>query len=247
MRIFPAIDLLDGKCVRLQKGDYATASKVAQDPIQTVHTFAKQGATHLHMVDLNGAKDGIAQAKNRSILKSIRSAFDGFIELGGGIRTLDDIEAVLSCGVNRAILGSSATNLSFLKEAIETFGNRIAVGVDAIGGRVAISGWLDVTRLSYLDFIHTIADMGVRYVIVTDIAKDGMLQGPNFSMLQALKDLKLENLSVTASGGVSTIEDLRHLHDMGLYGAICGKAVYTGGIDLKEAVSQFEMPEEASC
>ena len=235
MIIFPAIDMLDGNCVRLVRGEYGTASRVAEDALETALKFESAGAAHLHLVDLDGAKNGEGSDKNRKAVSEIAKKTNLFTELGGGIRTLDDIKRVFDCGVDRAILGSAATDLEFLKKAVALFGDRIAVGIDAKNGKVAVSGWLKTVDLDYIDFAREVSDAGVKTVIFTDISKDGTLSGPALPMLCELK----ENIKsdITASGGIKDIGDIIKLRDCGLYGAICGKSLYAGTLDLTEALN----------
>ena len=237
MIIFPAIDLLGGKCVRLQKGEYASASEVADDPLEAAERFAAAGAEYLHAVDLDGAKNGEGRAENRRTVASIcrRGWFP--VELGGGIRSLDDIDRALSVGVSRVILGSAATDLRFLEKAVNRFGARIAVGIDAKNGLVATSGWTSETGLPYLGFAKTVVSLGVQTVIFTDIGCDGMLSGPNLEALGELQKV-IPDCNITASGGVKSIEDIRALRAQGLYGAICGKSLYAGTLDLSDAIRE---------
>lgn len=236
MIIFPAIDLLGGRCVRLKKGEYGTAEKVAEDPLATAERFAASGTEYLHMVDLDGAKDGEGREENRRAVARICK--EGFfpVELGGGIRTLDDIDRTLSLGVSRVILGSAATDLKFLEKAVNRFHDGIAVGIDAKDGMVATAGWINQTGLPYLEFAKSVVSIGINTIIFTDISRDGMLSGPNLEMLDALKRA-VPGCQITASGGVKTIDDIRALKQMGLYGAICGKSVYAGTLDLAEAIA----------
>ena len=234
MIIFPAIDLLSGNCVRLYKGEYNTASKVAEDPIITAKRFVDAGAEYIHTVDLDGAKNGEGVEKNRRAVYDICSAFDVKVELGGGLRTMADLDEAAACGVERMILGSAATDLKFLSAALDKYGKRIAVGIDAKDGYVATAGWINKTDLYYLDFAKTIDKMGVDTIIFTDISRDGTLTGPNLEMLGELSDAV--SCNITASGGIKSIEDIDALCKMGLYGAICGKSIYSGTLDLKTAV-----------
>ena len=234
MILFPAIDLLDGQCVRLYQGDYAKASTVAGDALETARRFREAGATHLHVVDLNGAREGCPSAQNRKILERISAELDLHIELGGGIRTLDAIREALSSGVREVILGSAATDPDFLASALSSFPGRIVVGIDARDGYVATAGWTDLTGIHYLDFANTVAGAGVRRVIFTDISRDGTLNGPNLDMLAQLQSVR--KLQITASGGIRTLADIEQLSAMGLYGAICGKSLYAGTLDLRAAI-----------
>ena len=235
MLIFPAIDLKSSKVVRLYKGDFDTVHQVADDPAATAKAFYAAGARYLHMVDLDGARDG--QRKNSSIVQSVADV--GLkIELGGGIRSMTDLEAVFSLGIWRAVIGSAAvSNPDFVREAVETYGpERIAVGIDTKDGLVRTAGWAESTGLAYLSFAKQVESIGVKYIIFTDIDTDGTLSGPSFARLEALQ--KAVSCSITASGGVSSNEDLRQLRDRGLYAAIVGKAWYTGVVDLAQAVRE---------
>ena len=235
MLIFPAIDLKDGKVVRLHKGDFATVHQVADDPVETAGTFLAAGARHLHMVDLDGARSGVR--KNSGIVKAVSEA--GLrIELGGGIRSMADLDAVFALGVWRAVIGSAAvSNPEFVREAVAKYGpERIAAGIDAKGGLVRTAGWEQNAGLDYISFARQMESIGVKYIIFTDIDTDGTLSGPSFDRLNALQNAV--SCSITASGGVSSNEDLRQLRDAGLYAAIVGKAWYAGAVDLALAVRE---------
>ena len=238
MIVYPAIDLLNGNCVRLYKGEYESASRVASDPLETALSFVRAGATHLHMVDLNGAKDGFEYSENRQIVRTIIEKTGLVVDLGGGIRTESQIEEAIRAGVSKVVLGSAATDISFLSRMVSKFGPRICVGIDAKDGFVATQGWTDVTSLDYLEFAKAVEKAGVSEIIFTDISKDGTLEGPNLSMLRELK--KHTNLSVTASGGVRSLEDLAHLDSIFVDGVICGKSIYAGTLDLETAVNRYE-------
>ena len=235
MLIFPAIDLKDGKVVRLYKGDFATVHQVAEDPLDTARTFLAAGAKHLHMVDLDGARGGVRQ--NSAIVKAV-SEVGLRIELGGGIRSMADLEAVFDLGVWRAVIGSAAvSHPDFVKEAVAKYGSeRIAVGIDAKDGLVRTAGWEENAGLDYISFAKQMESIGVKYIIFTDIVTDGTLSGPSFDRLQALQSAV--SCSITASGGVSSTEDLRELRDRGLYAAIVGKAWYSGSVDLALAIRE---------
>lgn len=235
MLIFPAIDVKDGRVVRLYQGDFASVHQVAEDPLATARTFFAAGARHLHLVDLDGAREGVR--KNTAIVRSL--AESGLkIELGGGIRSQADLEEVFRLGVWRAVIGSAAVrNPDFVRAAAEAFGpERIAVGIDARNGSVRTAGWTEDAGLNYLDFARQMEALGVKYLIFTDIDTDGTLSGPAWDRLAALKEAV--GCSVTASGGVSSNEDLRRLGGMGLYAAIVGKAWYAGQVDLARAVRE---------
>ena len=238
MKLYPAIDLKDGKCVRLLQGDYNEVTVYGNHPSEMAKKWESLGGDFLHIVDLDGAKAG--KGINEAAIKEIVSSVSIPIELGGGIRSIEDIRLQLDRGVNRVILGSAAIkNRALVKEAIETFGaEKIVVGVDAKGGMVAIEGWLEVTDTTALAFCKELEKMGVQTVIYTDIAKDGMMQGPNIEETKKLVDET--NLQIVASGGVSSLEDLKALEKIGVHGAIIGKAIYTGAIQLEEAVALFK-------
>ena len=238
MKLYPAIDLKDGKCVRLLQGDYNEVTVYGNHPGEMAKKWESLGGDFLHIVDLDGAKAG--KGINEAAIKEIVSSVSIPIELGGGIRSIEDIRLQLDRGVNRVILGSAAIkNRALVKEAIETFGaEKIVVGVDAKGGMVAIEGWLEVTDTTALAFCKELEKMGVQTVIYTDIAKDGMMQGPNIEETKKLVDET--NLQIVASGGVSSLEDLKALEKIGVHGAIIGKAIYTGAIRLEEAVALFK-------
>lgn len=233
MRILPAIDLHNQMCVRLVKGDYATAHKVAEDAVETARSFLAAGAALIHMVDLDGAKDGTHP--NYPVVRRVIEETGADIELGGGIRCMDDVARVLALGVKRVIIGSAAVkNPQFVKEACAAYGDKIAVGIDARGGTVRTEGWLNDSGVDYIAFAKLMESYGVQTIIFTDIDKDGMLSGPNFAQLQALRDAV--SCGIVASGGVSTLEDIAKLRDMGIEEAIAGKAVYTGQLDVKQAI-----------
>ena len=233
MNIIPAIDLIGGKAVRLQQGDYAKVTVYSDTPVLVAKSFSECGAKFLHLVDLDGAKSG--NADNFETIKSIVESTDLSVEVGGGIRSMDIVDLYASAGVDRIILGTAAvTNPEFLKEAVEKYGDRIAVGVDIKDGMVAIKGWTEVSALSCDDFCRQLEEIGVATVICTDISKDGMMAGTNLDLYSDL--VKKFNINIVASGGVSTLDDVRALKKMNVFGAILGKALYTGAIDLAEAV-----------
>lgn len=233
MRILPAIDLHDQMCVRLVKGDYATAHKVAEDAVDTANSFLQAGAKLIHMVDLDGAKAGTHP--NYPVVRRVIEETGASVELGGGIRSMEDVARVLDLGVKRVIIGSAAVkNPLFVKQACETYGDKIAVGIDALDGTVRTEGWIKDSGTDYIAFAKQMESYGVKTIIFTDIDKDGMLAGPNFEQLQALRDAV--SCGIVASGGVSTLEDIAKLRDMGIEEAIAGKAVYTGQLDVKRAI-----------
>ena len=233
MIIFPAIDLYEGKAVRLYKGDYAQMTVYSHDPLAIARDFENQGAQYVHLVDLEGAKDGTTP--NLELVKKIARETALFTEIGGGIREMKTVDAYLQNGVDRVILGTAAvTNETFLQEAVRAYGDRIAVGVDVKDGLVAIKGWRESSTYSCFDFCQKMVDLGVKYLICTDISKDGAMQGTNRELYRELSEKFPVN--ITASGGVSTLEDIRALSRMKLYGAIVGKAYYSGAITLADAL-----------
>ena len=233
MNIFPAIDLYDGKAVRLYKGDYNEMTVYSDNPIEIARDFENKGAKFIHMVDLQGAKDGTTP--NLNIVKQIANETSLFTEIGGGIRTMDTVDAYLQGGVDRVILGTAAVkDEAFLKAAIEKYGERIAVGIDVKDGFVAIKGWVEKSQYTCDEFFAKMEKMGVKYIICTDISKDGAMQGTNRELYKELS--KKFNVEITASGGVSDLEDIKALKEMELYGAIIGKAYYIGAIDLSHAL-----------
>lgn len=238
MKLYPAIDLKEGQCVRLLQGDYNQVTVYGNNPAEMAKKWETLGGDYLHIVDLDGAKEG--KGINDEAIRQIVEAIHIPIELGGGIRTLEDIQAKLDMGVDRVILGSAAIkNKELVKEALAAFGSdKIVVGVDAKAGRVAIEGWLEVTDISALDFCKELETLGVKTVIYTDIAKDGMMQGPNIEETEKL--VKETGLDIIASGGVSSIEDLKRLEEIQVYGAIIGKALYIGAIQLEAAAELFK-------
>lgn len=233
MIILPAIDLHDGKCVRLFQGDYGTAQVVAPDPVSTARTFQEQGAHWIHMVDLDGAKDGLPV--NDRLIFDVLGQVDAHVEVGGGIRDLKTVEYYLEHGVSRVILGSAALRSpSFVREAVKKYGKKIAVGIDALDGKVSAEGWTEQSEVDYIEFAKQMEDAGVQYIISTDISKDGTMAGPNLVMLDKLN--RAVSCNIIASGGVSSLLDLIALYDLGLYGAIAGKSIYTGALDLRAAI-----------
>ncbi|MBO5340133.1 MAG: 1-(5-phosphoribosyl)-5-[(5-phosphoribosylamino)methylideneamino]imidazole-4-carboxamide isomerase [Oscillospiraceae bacterium] len=232
MIILPAIDLKDNKVVRLYKGEFDTVHQVADDPVATAKAFYEAGARYIHMVDLDGAKDGVR--KNAHIVRAVAEYSGLKVELGGGIRSMKDLEEVFDLGVYRAVIGSAAvSHPEFVKEAVAKYGQRIAVGIDTKNGRVKTAGWVEDSGLDYLEFAGQMENLGVKTIIFTDIDTDGTLQGPAFEKLAALQ--KSVKCRIIASGGVSNNEDIRKLAGMELYGAIIGKAYYAGTIDLAQA------------
>ncbi len=233
MIIFPAIDLYEGKAVRLLKGDYARMTVYSEHPEEIAADFAAQGATHVHLVDLEGARDGTTP--NLEIALKIKEQCGLFCEIGGGLRSMAVVDRCLSAGMDRVILGTAAVcDPALLDEALEKYGERIAVGVDIRDGKVAIRGWEERTEIDFDLFCRQMAEKGVRTLICTDISRDGAMRGANRELYRRLKE-ELD-LQMTASGGVSTMEDIRALREMDLYGAIIGKAYYTGALNLRDAI-----------
>ena len=233
MRILPSIDLKDGKVVRLYKGDFATTHTVADSAEETARRFLDAGAALLHMVDLDGAKTG--GGANRRLVRDVIAHTGAAVELGGGIRSMEDIADVLALGVSRVVLGSAAVEKpELVPAAVEAYGEKIAVGIDAQKGTVRTRGWVEDSGLPYLDFARKMESCGVRTIIFTDIDRDGLQKGPSFAYLQALREAV--GCEIVASGGVTTLEDVARLRDMGIDAAIVGKAAYTGAMDLRRAV-----------
>jgi phosphoribosylformimino-5-aminoimidazole carboxamide ribotide isomerase len=233
MLIFPAIDLYDGKAVRLYKGDYNQMTVYSENPSELAEAFRAAGATHMHLVDLEGAKTG--ETPNLETIRRIRAAVPLFIEVGGGIRSMDIAARYLDAGIDRVILGTAAvTDPTFLRAAVSKYGEKIAVGVDIRDGKVAIRGWTEKSAFDAFDFCRELQKIGVRTIICTDVSKDGAMQGTNRALYGELS--KALSLDIIASGGVSTLEDIKALRALNLCGAIIGKAYYTGAIDLREAI-----------
>lgn len=238
MVILPAIDIKDGNVVRLYKGNYDTVEKVADNFLDTAVSFENAGAEWIHMVDLDGAKEG--RPVNAKIYTEVAEKTNLKVELGGGIRNLETIEEYLKMGISRVILGSAALkNPQLVKDAVEKFGSeKIVVGIDAKNGMVATEGWLETSNVNYIDLANKMISYGVKYFIFTDISKDGTLSGVNADQLKALYDGTDGKCNIIASGGVHTIDDILICKKMGLYGTICGKSIYTGSLDLKEAIDK---------
>ena len=233
MILFPAIDLYEKKAVRLYKGDYANMTVYSENPIEIAKDFEAKGCTHIHMVDLEGAKDGTTP--NISIVEQVAKETSLFVEIGGGVRSMETVERYLNAGVSRVILGTAAVNdEAFLRQAVAAYGDKIAVGADVKDGYIAIKGWLEKSHLTLEAFLQKMQEIGVKNIICTDISKDGAMQGTNLALYRQLS--QKFSLKITASGGVSTMEDIRQLRKMDIYGAIIGKAYYTGAIDLAEAL-----------
>ena len=236
MIILPAIDIKDGNCVRLFKGDFSTAEKVAADYMETAKGFEKAGASWIHMVDLDGAKEG--RPVNTQIYKDVANKTSLKVEVGGGIRNIDTKTQKTQMAISRVIIGSAALkNPELVKEAVLNFGSeKIAVGIDSKNGMVAAEGWLESSDVHYIQLAKEMIKIGVRYFIVTDISKDGTLSGVNTLQLKELSEAVGNACNIIASGGVHTIEDIIACKKLGLYGTICGKSIYKGTLDLREAV-----------
>lgn len=233
MILYPAIDILEGNAVRLLRGDYRQATVYSRRPEELAQAFRAAGATHMHLVDLDGAREGKPQ--NLPLLERLIAAFGGFVQVGGGIRTMEALESCLNAGAGRVILGTAAvTHRAFLKGALAAFGEKIALGMDLREGNVAIRGWQEQTRYSAEDFLDDMEALGVQTLICTDISRDGAMKGTNHDLYARLSRRFSGNL--IASGGVSTLADIAALKELGLSGAIVGRACYTGAIDLKQAL-----------
>lgn len=233
MIILPAIDLLGRKAVRLLKGDYNQVTVYSDSPLEIARKFKSLGATHIHMVDLDGAKYGTTP--NMDIVAEVAENTGLFVEIGGGIRSMDTVKKYIDAGVSRVILGTAAIcDEAFLKEAVRTYGEKIAVGADVKDGKIAVKGWLEQSDVTLDEFFLKMQNLGVKNIICTDISRDGAMRGTNLELYRELS--AKYSLDITASGGVSSIEDVKELRKMNLYGAIIGKAYYTGAVDLKEAI-----------
>lgn len=231
--LIPAIDLKDAKCVRLFRGDYATARQVADDAVSTACSFRRAGAEWLHVVDLDGAKN--AKPENAELILRILKSSGLKLEVGGGIRSMDTVDYYLQNGVSRVILGTAAVGSpDFVREAVQKYDDRIAVGIDARHGLVACNGWTETSTVDYLEMARFMEQACVKYIIFTDIGLDGTLSGPNLGMLDALH--RTVSCNIIASGGIATIKDVANLLDLGIYAAICGKAIYTGDLNLRTAI-----------
>jgi phosphoribosylformimino-5-aminoimidazole carboxamide ribotide isomerase len=237
MYLFPAIDLYEGKAVRLFKGQYDEMTVYSDNPVEIAEDFLHAGASHIHIVDLEGAKSG--GTPNLNTILSIKEKSEAFCEIGGGIRSMDVIDRYLSSGIDRVILGTAAVNDEpLLTEALMKYGEKIAVGADLNGSFVAVKGWLEKTTVDVYSFFDKMESLGVRNIICTDISKDGAMQGTNRELYRELSDKF--SIDITASGGVSSIEDILYLKSLNLYGAIIGKAYYTGAVNLKKAIEETQ-------
>lgn len=233
MILFPAIDLYEGQAVRLYQGDYRQMTVYSPDPAALARKFAATGATHIHLVDLEGARDGTTP--NLQLIRRIAAETGLFVEVGGGIRNMDIARAYLENGVSRVILGTAAvTDPDFLQNALDTWGERVAVGADLRDGQVAIRGWQQTSDEGAQAFFDRMQGLGVSTMICTDISRDGAMRGANLELYRSLA--KRQGLQIVASGGVSSLDDIKALRDLDLYGAILGKAYYTGAVDLADAL-----------
>ncbi|MFX3625250.1 MAG: 1-(5-phosphoribosyl)-5-[(5-phosphoribosylamino)methylideneamino]imidazole-4-carboxamide isomerase [Ectobacillus sp.] len=238
MLVFPAIDLKNGRCVRLYQGQFQQETVVNENPLEQALVFEKLGAKVLHLVDLDGALDGTPT--NLPVIEKIAGMLNIPVQVGGGIRSIETIETLLKAGVSRVIIGTAALlNPDFLKEALAKYGERIVVGIDAKNEYVATRGWLDVSDVHYITLAKQMEEMGVKTIVFTDISRDGTLAGPNFEQLQALQDAV--SVDIVASGGVSSLADIKKLNEMKLYGVITGKALYEGKVSLEEALQAVEV------
>ena len=242
MVILPAIDIKDGKCVRLVQGKYDSAYTVAESAADTAKAFEAMGATWLHMVDLDGAKEAVPVSTD--MMFDVLKQCNWKVELGGGIRNMETIDYYMNHGISRIILGSAAlNNPALVKEAVAKYGDKIAVGIDAIDGNVAAEGWTQTSTVNYIDLAKHMEDAGVKYIVFTDISRDGMMDGPNFTMLDKLN--RSVSCKVIASGGVSSLTDIVVLTALKLHGAICGRALYTRDLSLRQAVDLCKGVKEA--
>ena len=233
MIIYPAIDLFEGRAVRLYKGDYAQMTVYNEDPAAVAADFKAKGATHIHMVDMEGAKSGTTP--NLATICRVKEQTGLFCEVGGGIRNMETVSKYLDAGLDRVILGTAAvTDPDFAKAAVDAYGEKIAIGVDIKDGFVAVKGWTEKSSLEAFAFCAQMEKIGIKTLICTDISKDGAMQGPNAELYKALSGQL--GMDIIASGGVSNIDDIRRLAAMELHGAIVGKAYYTGAVDLREAI-----------
>ena len=233
MLIYPAIDLFDGKAVRLFKGDYNQMTIYSENPPEIALDFKSKGATHIHIVDLEGAKEGTTP--NLETVLKIKKETNLFCEIGGGIRSMETIDRYIEAGIDRVILGTAAvTEEGFVEKAVDKYGDKIAVGIDIKDGFVAIKGWTEKSEITAFDFCQKMQDIGVKTLICTDISKDGAMKGTNHELYTEL--MQKFNIDIIASGGVSSIEDIEKLAKQNMYGAIIGKAYYIGAIDLKQAI-----------
>ena len=233
MIIYPAIDVKDGRCVRLVQGQFNDVTVYSDNPVEMAKKFEQMGAQYLHVVDLDGARLG--EPRNTAIVSEMAVKLGIPVQLGGGIRTIEMIEIILCKGIQRIILGTSAVNdPNLVKKAVQTFENNLAIGIDAKNGMVAIEGWAKTSEFTAIGFARKMQELGAKTIIYTDISRDGMLSGPNLKAMEEM--VKAVEIEVIASGGVKSIEDIKNLKDIGVSGVIVGKALYTGDVDLAEAI-----------
>lgn len=237
MQIYPAIDIKNGQCVRLKQGRFDDMTVYGDDPMKVAEKWVKSGASYLHVVDLDGARQGTSY--NQQVIEKIVQEFKVPVQTGGGIRSMRDIEDKISLGVSRVVLGTVAVkNPELVAEAVKVYGNKIAVGIDAMNGRVAIQGWEEVSQVSAMDLCKKMVKFGVKTIVYTDISKDGMMTGPN---IEATKEIiKETSVNIIASGGIATIMDLENLESIGAHGTIIGKALYQGELKLTNVIQRFE-------
>ncbi len=234
MRIYPAIDIKDGKCVRLLRGNFNDVTVYGDNPAEMAKKWEALGGEYIHVVDLDGALKG--HGVNAEAIKEICNSVSVPVQTGGGIRTMEDIEAKLKCGISRVIIGTKAvSDAAFVKNAVEKYGDKIVIGIDAKDGMVAIEGWEKTSEFTAVEFGKKMADLGVRTIIYTDIATDGTLMGPNVKAMEEM--VKATGIDIIASGGIGTVEHIKSLIPTGVEGVICGRALYTGDVKLDEAIS----------
>ncbi len=237
MQIYPAIDIKNGQCVRLRQGRFDNMTVYGDDPMKVAEKWVKSGATYLHIVDLDGARLGTSY--NHEIIRQIAEHFHVPVQTGGGVRNMRDIEDKLSLGVSRVILGTVAVkNPELVRDAVKVYGNKIAVGIDAVNGRVAIKGWEEVSQVSAIDLCRKMRDYGVKTIVYTDISKDGMMSGPNIEATREI--INATGVNIIASGGITTMMDLESVEAIGAHGTIIGKALYQGELKLSNVIQRFE-------
>lgn len=233
MIIYPAVDIKDGRCVRLVQGQFNDVTIYSDNPVEMALNFEKMGAQYLHVVDLDGARLG--EPRNIAVISEMAVKMGIPLQLGGGIRTIEMIEIILCKGMQRVILGTSAVrDPNLIRKAVGTFGSNLAVAIDARDGMVAIEGWAKTSEFTAIGFAKKMEELGAKTIIYTDISRDGMLSGPNLKAMEEMS--KAVNIEVIASGGVRNIEDIKNLRETGMSGVIVGKALYTGDVDLREAI-----------
>lgn len=237
MQIYPAIDIIDGKAVRLTQGRYDDVTVFNDNPVMAAKEWVDAGATYIHLVDLDGARYGKSFVDR--IIKDITTQFNIPVEVGGGVRTLEDVDTRINAGASRVIIGTAAVkNPQLVKEAVEKYADKIAVGVDAKNGMVAVTGWEEVSNISAVDLCLKMKEIGVKTIIYTDISKDGMMSGPNIESTKEL--IEKTGMDIIASGGVSCMQDIENVKNINAAGVIIGKALYNGALDLKQVIADFE-------